>query len=154
MNEPCSSMRLLRKVAGVRWFALCAGLSGLMYAPVQAQTLVRLTAGEGARIFSARTPQGEDLRLGVAARADQDLFGLAVQADAYPPTLCCQQASMRTGARCESERGIPLRARQRDVLERYGPPRSYVGLQMNYPGIRFTLDGGTSEITEICVMPR
>ena len=125
----------------------------LLSSVVQAQSLVRLAAGEGAKLFDDDHPQGVDVRL---LSNDQlpswmlPLTSFGLTFDRSLPKICCESVA---STRCVSDRGVPLRGKKKYVLDRYGPPKTNTTSTLQYSGIIFLLDGD-SKVEQMCVIRR
>jgi len=123
--------------------------------------VVRLTAGEGARVFGPSQSR-EDRRflLGnvVDGRSVQAVSEwLAVETEPTGPVaaLCCPGRAGPARLQCMTERSITLGAQAREVFARYGRPPARSRDRLDYPGIRFELGGAEGQqVLRICVVPR
>lgn len=104
---------------------------------------VRLTRGEGARIF----PDARTYRVGDSQPSQRPS---EVILNGNPiATVCCPAQPGRSV--CVTERQIPLGASKAQVLGRYGPPEDGSSpTRLQYAGISFDLDP-RDQVEKICV---
>ena len=133
---------------------VCGSLDGLQAQSPSGSLLVRMGAGDGARIFAGGGQQVTEIRLGLPAPPGPTNAGLAL----LPPggrlqSICCTQAP---GLQCLTERSVTLGTREKDVLARYGPPKNIDGGVWFYSGINFRLGPKNAGplVDQICVVPR
>jgi hypothetical protein len=121
-----------------------------------------MTAGEGAQIFSRESPAGLQVRLGIAPPTDARTtdvlrsMRLALEPPKLPTRICCSRIAVAAAdnPRCETDRGVPLGARDYQVRDRYGTPLSTTATQLVYAGVEFSLSGSPPVVDQICVLPR